>query len=918
MPELPDGIVTLFATDVEGSTMRWDRQTPAMNAAISAHDRIVRKVIETNHGVVFKTTGDGFLAVFVSPSDALLAAVAAQKALQAHEWNPEVGTLKIRIGLHTGEPICRDGDYFGPPVNRVARLMSAGHGGQILVSGATQALLRLALPAHLALHDCGLHRLKDLQEPERIYQVIAPELPSAFPPLKSLTELPNNLPHQLSAFLGRETEIRKVRELLKKNRLVTLLGISGCGKTRLSLQIGAELLEDYPQGVWFVSLGELDTPALVAPAVASVLEIGEEPGTPLLDTLVNRLKNRACLLLLDNCEHLPDACAELAQRLSTSCPGVHILATSRKALSVRDAARYNVPLLPLPDLVDTYTPIALSRLAASEAAQMFLERARIVDSEFALTTENAPAVALLMRRLEGIPFCIMAAASALRFITVEEIAEKDIFRLPPTPDIGGLPHHRTLETTIDFSYQLLKEDDRNLLRQFCVFTGGCTAQAVHRICRPEAQEWIVHANLSDLLDSSLLLKKTHGKTTRYFLPGMMRSYLLDKLPLADDTALLEQRHREYFLAFAEQIEPKLRGAEQAIALELLTAEQDNLRAALKSAGSGDISLRLAGALWRFWMLRGHFTEGRGWLTDALCNTSAAEAIRAKALNGLGVLEMRQSDYAAAREHLEQAIALSRTVGTTRLEAECLNNLGHLARIRDARDEAQLFYEESRQKAKEAGDLWVQAAAINSLGMLANSAGEVEAARKYYQECLTMYTNLQDTINTGVLLSNLGCIAHEQREFRSACTLFERSLEKYEQSGKLADAAKTMHNLADTLIELNDFRRAYHYYTLCLGYLQSHGEMYSISLTLVSVGRLARLCGDLERAVVLQSAAENLRQQKQISLPPAQQDEYEQEINVLQRELSVNRYNNAWERGKLLTTEQAIVQALGIDTGLFDR
>ncbi len=428
MPSLPTGTVTFLFTDIEGSTALLQRLGDHRYAeALEEHRRLLRAAFEEGNGREIDTQGDAFLVAFSRARDAVATAVAAQRSLMKHTW-PDGASLQVRMGLHTGEPISNTDRYVGLDVHRAARICSAGHGGQILLSRAVSDLVRRDLPAGVSLRDLGSHRLKDLHEPEHLVQVVQSDLPADFPPLKSLDVHPNNLPRQLTSFIGREREIAEVKRLLSIAYIVTLTGTGGAGKTRLALQVAAELLDNYPDGTRFVELAPLSDPALVPKAVASALDVPEQPGRELRETLLGYLRPKHLLLLLDNCEHVLSACQDLADRLLRVCPNLRILATSQEALGVEGESTYPVPSLQLPDL-RRLPP--LERLAEYGAVRLFAERAALSQPTFSLTTSNAPTVAQICYQLDSIPLAIELAAARVKVLSVDQIAARldDRFRL---------------------------------------------------------------------------------------------------------------------------------------------------------------------------------------------------------------------------------------------------------------------------------------------------------------------------------------------------------------------------------------------------------------------------------------------------------------------------------------------------------
>jgi class 3 adenylate cyclase/energy-coupling factor transporter ATP-binding protein EcfA2 len=478
----PFGTVTFLFTDIEGSTTLWEAQPEEMRLAVARHDSLIRDAITAARGHIFKTVGDAFCAAFATAPEAVSAVLAAQLAMVSEPW-AEGTPIKVRMALHTGAVEFRDEDYFGQPLNRTARLLAIGHGGQTLVSGVAYDLCRDNLPESVMFRDLGEHRLKDLGRLETVFQLLHPDLPDDFPPLRSLNnpELPNNLPQQTTSLIGREKAVEEVKSLVETNHLVTLTGSGGCGKTRLSVQVAADLLDGTGDGVWLVELASLSDPNLVPQAVANVLGAKEEPGKSISQTLVEWLKKKNLLLVLDNCEHLLEECAKVADAIIRSCPGVKILASSREALGITGEQSYRVPSLETPDPKQTYT---IERLSQFASAQLFIDRARMARLDFEITNANAPALVSLCHHLDGIPLAIELAAARVRALSVEEINDRlhDRFRFLTGGSRTALPRQQTLRALIDWSYDLLSEKEQTMLRRLSVFSGGWTLEAAESVC----------------------------------------------------------------------------------------------------------------------------------------------------------------------------------------------------------------------------------------------------------------------------------------------------------------------------------------------------------------------------------------------------------------------------------------------------
>ena len=493
---------------------------------------------------------------------------------------PEPVRIRVRMALHTGAAEVRDNDYFGQPLNRVARVLAAGHGGQVLLSLATRELVQDRLPAGLALRDLGERRLKDLIRPERIYQLVASDLPAEFPPLKTLDARAHNLPIQLTSFVGREQEMQDVKGLLGASRLVTLIGSGGAGKTRLGLQVSADLIDDFADGVWLVELAPLTDPRLVPQTMATVLGIKEQPGAAITDTLTKELRNKELLLILDNCEHLVDASARLCQSLLAICAGVHLLVTSRETLRVPGETTYRVPSLPTPDPKTTPSVASLTQYAA---VRLFIDRAVAVRPEFVVSNANAPALASICHRLDGIPLALELAAARVRSLSVDDIDRRldQRFRLLIGGSRTALPRQQTLRALIDWSYELLDASERALFGRLSVFAGGWALEAAVHVCGGEGVDASEIADLlTSLADKSLVVVEPAGTSVRYGLLETVRQYARDRLQERGEEARWQARHLACFLALAEEAAPQLMGADQQAWLERLDREIDNLRLAL--------------------------------------------------------------------------------------------------------------------------------------------------------------------------------------------------------------------------------------------------------------------------------------------------------------------------------------------------
>ncbi len=631
MPEYPSGTVAFLFTDIEGSTKRWERDSTAMWAVVERHFTVLANAITAQNGVLFKTIGDAVQAAFPSVPAAVAASVAAQSALREEEWG-DLGPLRVRMAVHVGEATPRDGDYLAPCLNRLARLLGTGYGEQILLSEAARAMAVSALPPGCDLLDLGVHRLRDLLQPEHIYQLLGPGLVVDFPPLKSLDRHLHNLPAQPSALLGRESEVAATRALLEQEgaRIVTLTGPGGTGKTRLGLQVGAELVEAFTDGVWFVPLAAIADPALVIPAIAQPLGVREIPGEPLLTTLQEYLRNKHALLLLDNFEHLTAAAAAVSALLA-ACPGVQVLVTSREPLRITGERELPVSPLALPDPRQA-RGLSPGALLDYSAIRLFVERAQAVKPDFTLTEATAADVIAICRRLDGLPLAIELAAARVRILPPSQLLNRLDTRLKVlTGGNRDLPaRQQTLRAAIEWSHELLDPGEQALFAHLAVFSGGCTFEAAEAVCGAAGALQLDVLDGLDSLTQKSLLRPEDGADgeTRFTMLETIREYGLERLDATGHAETVRRAHADYFVTLAEAAEPQLTGADQVDWLNRLGAEHDNFRSAmgwLEQGSEIETRLRIAAALWRFWWMRGHLAEGRGWLERALAEASQSAA-----------------------------------------------------------------------------------------------------------------------------------------------------------------------------------------------------------------------------------------------------------------------------------------------------
>ncbi|MBI3997773.1 MAG: tetratricopeptide repeat protein, partial [Armatimonadetes bacterium] len=889
MDDLPAGTLTFLFTDIEGSTRLLQDLGNQYADLLADHHRLLRTAFQERGGTEVETHGDGLYYAFPSAMAAVQAAVAGQRAVLAHPW-PEGATVWVRMGLHTGEPTSGETGYVGIDIHRAARICTAAWGGQILLSGATRELIARDLPPGVSLRDLGQHRLKDLAQPERLFQVVAPDLLADFPPPKTLTAVPNNLPAQLTSFIGRERELAEVRRLVETTRLLTLTGTGGCGKTRLALQVAAELGQVLADGVWFVDLAPLMEPGLVPATIAAALRLREQPGRPLLPTIIEHLQFRHVLLVLDNCEHLVATCAQIATALLQGCPRVRIMATSRERLGVAGETVWRVPSLATPDLRHPPIPAALADV---EAVRLFVDRAAAIQPGFALTERNAEAVARVCHQLDGIPLAIELAAARVAVLPPEQIARRldDRFRLLTAGRRTALPRHQTLRAAMDWSYDLLSAQERSMLTRLSVFVGGFTLEAAEAVSAGEqADEFAVLDLLTQLVDKSLVIAEDDDGEVRYRLLETVRQYAHDRLRGAAEALGAQRRHAAFYLALAEQAEPHVIGPEQARWLSRLQREHANMRAALEwSLGPGDLGtgLRLVAALIKFWEVHGHFTEGRRWAEAVLTRLPERSGTRAKVLCGVGNLAWHQADYEAARASFEEGLTLARELGDKRRAAAALIGLGLVAWNQGEYARARSLYEDSLVLFRELEDRRGIAVALNNLGIVARALGDYAAARAFLQESLKIRRQSGDRLGASSTLHNLGLIAWNQGDLEASRALYQDSLAIARELGHRQGMAAALNGLGTVARTLGDAGAACAHYAESLLIFRDLGDKWGVADVLEGFGCVAAAQGDFMRAARIFGAAEVLREAIHAPLPPPDRADYERHIAIVRAGLGAD-------------------------------
>ena len=843
MPDYPRGTVAFLFTDIEESTRLWERQPRLMAAAVERHFAILRGAIGDRHGVLFKTVGDAVQAAFPTVPDAVAAAIAAQTAFQTEQWG-EIEPPRVRMAIHAGDATPRDGDYLAPSLNRLARVLGAGSGEQILLTHAARTLAS-PMPTGYTLLDLGQHRLRDLLEAEPIFQVAGPGLPASFPPLKSLDRQPNNLPAQPTALVGRESDLVALHTLLAapQTHLVTLVGPGGTGKSRLALQAAAEAVDAFPDGVWWVPLAPISDPALVPQAIAVALGVREGAGGDLSKALTVHLAGRRTLIVLDNFEHLLPA-ARGVDDLLRAAPGVVVLATSREPLRLR--AEREIPVLPLP------LPPRRARLVPEEAltfpaVRLFVDRAQAVKPGFVLDAGNVADVVAICRRLDGLPLAIELAAARVRLLPPAALLARLDRRLAIlTGGARDLPaRQQTLRAAIAWSYDLLDPAEQEFFARMAVFAGTFALDAAERVCGAVGGLTLdLFAGIDSLVQKSLLRQEDGpGGEPRFTMLQTIREFAAERLAELPVSGELRRVHAEFFLALAEAVDwEDVTG--QAALLDRLEADRANFRQAIavfESEGQDGLleRIRLVAALAHFWWMRGYFGEGRRALDAAIvaCGDHRPPDCAA-AISGAALLAEAEGDFERADRLYGEALALQQEGGDTVGVAQALTGLAVIARQRGDLETAQRRHQEALEAWRAAGDAPGVAVALLDLGLVRLLAGEYEHARETLAESLAAFRSLRYDAGIANVLQSLGLIAMDTGETALAIAQFSESLQQWRALGDQRMTAIVLANLGEAHHLGGDLDAAEPLYREALALSEQLGYAVGRAFVLNQLGLLA--------------------------------------------------------------------------------
>lgn len=902
---LPSGTVTFLFTDIEGSTQRWEADRAAMQQAVRLHDEVLREAIESHGGAVFKTVGDAFCAAFSRPEDAAAAAVEVQRKILATTF-PIAGGMRVRVALHTGTADERGGDYFGPTVNRVARLLAVAHGGQILLSGVTADLVRAKLDAGASLRDLGRHRLKDLAEATVVEQLAAPGLPAEFPLLRSLDAQPNNLPVQLTSFIGREADLQDAKALFQQTRLLTFAGTGGVGKTRLAVQLAADVSDEFPDGVWFVDLAPLTGGVFVSPTVLSTIGVREEAERDTADTLTEHLRGKTALIILDNCEHVVAETAHLTEQLLRNCPKLKIVVTTREPLAI--AAE---------------TIVRVSTFGETEGVQLFLTRARTVAPSFALTPKNADLVGQICRRLDGIALAIELAAARVKMMSVEELWKRldDRFRILTGGSRTALARQQTLRGLIDWSYNLLEDSEKVLLRRLAIFAGAFSLDSATAVCAFDPiDEFEALDILTRLIDKSLV--QFEPAEARYWLLDSTKAYALEQLGSAGEWDVLQRRRVAHLSSLAKHAyEENLAGRSDHVRSEITRDYADYrsiMQWALVDGNDVRTGAAIASLLYRYWHESSLWREGRFWLEHVLqCDPEEIDlASVALAHLGLGANSFTAGEFALMEERVRESFRIYTELDDAAGIFYARNGLGIATFLQGRYEESyELFQQNLEQSRARDAKPFVAMTLLNMADLLGRWKGDYHGAERLLEESLEIQRDMPDTVAFASITDARSRLAGYAGEYDRAAALAQEAADLFRQVG---DETRVLENLIFMVwcsaLSGNPAGAA-PVFAETLRALRASMTSLAVASFADACAALALLAGEPRTAVMLHAFAGE--QQKRMNAPLAVplQQQADRVLQAARLTLGADDFAQARERGRALSAEAAVDLAGALSTHL---
>jgi predicted ATPase/class 3 adenylate cyclase len=906
---IPSGTVTLLFTDIEGSTQHWEEQSAAMSDALRRHDELLRAAIEAHDGYVFKTMGDGFCAAFSRAADAVAAGIDAQRALATEDWGT-VGGVSVRMALHSGATQERDGDYFGPAVNRVARILAIVHGGQIVLSETTALLLRGVMPDQTDLRDLGEHRLKDLAKPEHVWQLVAPDLPDTSRPLTSLASLPNNLPRQVTPLIGRDEVLAEIKPLVLEHPLLTLVGTGGVGKTRLALQTGADLLDGSSDGVWFVELAPLRDGAPVVNVIASTFGLREEENRSLLDVLMQYLHSRRLLLILDNCEHLIEEVARVADAILRSAPHVRIVATSREPLRITAEHVYRVPSLTIPS-GDSLTSEEAPHYGA---IALFVERARAADAKFALTDESAPIVGEICRRLDGIALAIELAAARVKVMAPRQLAQKldERFRVLTGGSRTAMPRQQTMRALIEWSYDLLSDQEQRLFRRLAIFVGGWTLEAAQAVCIDETLDALDADDLlSSLVEKSLVVADLERSHARYRFLESTRAFAREKLEPNGERETLERRHAQWAADFADRAREAWWSAPTSRWLYEFAPELENARSAIGWALEHDEVILAARCVVGFsglYRRLEHAAQFRSWLEPVLerLDDAAEPALVAGAWEALSSVTVGSRKMETARRAVELGEQSNDAAITTLSLTSLAFGLVQAGRAGEAQD----IIDRAVQRATESGltrsSFFVDALDVKAF--VARNCGRFDEARHLFPRALSLAVSSEYEdqatwvrLNMAELEFQMGNTAHALELVRAIDTS-GRPASRYVMMALLNGAAYQI-ALGGLEGARDDAREALR--------LSRGTAAQRTTIAIQHLATISALDGNARSGARLRGYADAWYRSEEMTREPTEQRTDELLVTALREQLSDAEFDALAAEGSLISEDQAVAEALAV-------